>query len=89
MAGDLLVGLSFGWWVDKHNSHHSHPNHQGRDPDIGDGMLAFTNDQVANRGGARALRNESCALTVTIDASPTPRPACSARTPRHFGTCAR
>jgi fatty acid desaturase len=49
VAGDLLVGLSFGWWVDKHNRHHSHPNHEGHDPDIGDGVLAFTTNQVAAR----------------------------------------
>jgi fatty acid desaturase len=48
-AGDLLVGLSFGWWVDKHNRHHAHPNHEGHDPDIGDGVLAFTTEQVAAR----------------------------------------
>ncbi|MDT4982824.1 MAG: hypothetical protein QOF95_314, partial [Pseudonocardiales bacterium] len=23
VAGDLLVGLSYGWWVDKHNRHHA------------------------------------------------------------------
>jgi fatty acid desaturase len=46
-AGNLLTGLSFGWWIDKHNRHHSHPNHEGQDPDIGDGVLAFTTDQVA------------------------------------------
>ena len=48
-AGALLVGLSFGWWVDKHNRHHSHPNHEEHDPDIGDGVLAFTTDQIAAR----------------------------------------
>ena len=48
-AGNLLVGLSFGWWVDKHNRHHSHPNHEGHDPDIGDGVLAFTTGQIAAR----------------------------------------
>src|SRR3954453_12786312 len=48
-AGNLLVGLSFGWWIDKHNRHHSHPNHEGSDPDIGDGVLAFTTDQIAAR----------------------------------------
>jgi hypothetical protein len=25
---DLLVGISFGWWVPKHNRHHSNPNHE-------------------------------------------------------------
>ena len=54
VAGNLLVGLSFGWWVDKHNRHHAHPNHEGHDPDIGDGVLAFTTGQVAaRRGGVR------------------------------------
>jgi fatty acid desaturase len=42
VAGNLLVGLSYGWWLDKHNRHHAHPNHEGQDPDIGDGALAFT-----------------------------------------------
>jgi fatty acid desaturase len=49
LAGNLLVGLSFGWWVDKHNRHHAHPNHEGHDPDIGDGVLAFTTEQIAAR----------------------------------------
>ena len=50
-AGDLLTGLSYGWWVDKHNRHHAKPNFEGHDPDIGDGVLAFTTDQAANRKG--------------------------------------
>ena len=33
--GNALIGLSFGWWVPKHNAHHAHPNQVGRDPDIG------------------------------------------------------
>ena len=36
-VGNALVGLSFGWWVPKHNAHHAHPNEIGRDPDIGEG----------------------------------------------------
>lgn len=49
LVGDLLVGLSYGWWLDKHNRHHAHPNHEGFDPDIGDGVLAFTANQVTVR----------------------------------------
>ncbi len=30
-AGNALIGLSFGWWVPKHNAH---PNEIGRDPDL-------------------------------------------------------
>jgi fatty acid desaturase len=51
LTGNLLVGLSYGWWVGKHNRHHAHPNTEGRDPDIGDGVFAFTTDQVAARTG--------------------------------------
>jgi fatty acid desaturase len=36
-VGNALIGLSFGWWVPKHNAHHAHPNEMGRDPDIGEG----------------------------------------------------
>jgi hypothetical protein len=42
----LLVGISFGWWVPKHNAHHSNPNHQDLDPDISIAALAFTADQA-------------------------------------------
>jgi fatty acid desaturase len=37
IVGNALIGLSFGWWVPKHNAHHAHPNEIGRDPDIGEG----------------------------------------------------
>jgi fatty acid desaturase len=51
LAGNLLVGLSYGWWVGKHNRHHANPNKEGHDPDIGDGVLAFTTTQIAARTG--------------------------------------
>ncbi|WP_406121246.1 acyl-CoA desaturase [Streptomyces canus] len=51
---DLLIGLSYGWWISKHNRHHSHPNHVDRDPDIADGAIAFTEDQARVRSGAYA-----------------------------------
>ena len=38
IVGNALIGLSFGWWVPKHNAHHAHPNELGRDPDIGEGV---------------------------------------------------
>jgi fatty acid desaturase len=51
VLGNLLVGLSYGWWVDTHNRHHANPNHEERDPDVGDGVLAFTTSQAAKRNG--------------------------------------
>jgi fatty acid desaturase len=48
-VGDLGIGLSFGWWIDKHNRHHAHPNQEGRDPDIGPGVLLFVQGQGEGR----------------------------------------
>jgi len=49
-VGNALIGLSFGWWVPKHNAHHAHPNEPGRDPDIGEGVARPASD---GPGGAR------------------------------------
>jgi fatty acid desaturase len=49
--GNYMTGLSYGWWVDTHNRHHANPNHEEHDPDIGDGVLAFTKAQAAKRTG--------------------------------------
>jgi fatty acid desaturase len=51
LLADALVGLSYAWWIDKHNRHHANPNKEGSDPDIADGVLAFTTAQVAARTG--------------------------------------
>jgi len=52
VVGDLLVGLSFGWWVLKHNRHHAKPNHEGHDPDIAGAALAFSARQAEERTDA-------------------------------------
>jgi fatty acid desaturase len=49
--GNLLVGISFGWWVPKHNAHHTNPNDEDLDPDIGIAALAFTAAQASNKQG--------------------------------------
>ncbi len=46
LAGNLAVGLSYGWWIDKHNRHHANPNHEEEDPDVGAGALVWTRDQA-------------------------------------------
>jgi fatty acid desaturase len=54
LHGNLGIGLSYGWWVGKHNRHHAHPNQQGTDPDIMLSVLAFTEPQArAGRGLSR------------------------------------
>ena len=56
LHGNLGIGLSYGWWVDKHNRHHAHPNTEGADPDISIGAIAFTADQARHRGRGRVRR---------------------------------
>jgi fatty acid desaturase len=52
LLGNLGVGLSFGWWLDKHNRHHAHPNHPQLDPDVEPaGPLVFLPGQGAGRRG--------------------------------------
>ena len=51
LHANLLVGISFEWWVDKHNAHHTNPNHQDLDPDISITALAFTADQARAKHG--------------------------------------
>ncbi len=54
--GDLLMGVSYGWWVEKHNLHHANPNHADLDPDIDLPLIAFSPDQAAEkRGVARQI----------------------------------
>ncbi len=53
LAG-LFIGLSFSWWIAKHNSHHAHPNKEGEDPDVGSRVLAFTPEASDRRTGIGA-----------------------------------
>ena len=64
IAGNLLTGLSIGWWMDKHNRHHANPNREDHDPDIGEGVLAFTRTHAGNRRGrlARAITRHQAIL---------------------------
>ena len=49
LCANLLIGLSYSWWIDKHNRHHAHPNDVDRDPDIKGGGVAFTAAQAHAR----------------------------------------
>ncbi|WP_229790970.1 fatty acid desaturase family protein [Zhihengliuella salsuginis] len=50
----LLMGLSFSWWMAKHNTHHAHPNREGTDPDIESNLLALTPAATDRREGLSA-----------------------------------
>jgi len=53
-VGNALIGVCFGWWVPKHNAHHAHPNQVDRDPDMGEGFIAFGSADV-QAGGRHIL----------------------------------
>ncbi len=50
-----LVGLSHGWWIDKHSRHHANPNHEDEDPDVEAGVLVWSEDQARTRTGLAAM----------------------------------
>ncbi|MET8529644.1 acyl-CoA desaturase [Micromonospora sp. NPDC005172] len=63
VAGNAAVGLSYGWWVDKHNRHHANPNHEDEDPDVGAGALVWTYEQaLGTRGFGRWLARRQAYL---------------------------
>ncbi len=54
LLGNLGIGLSYGWWVGKHTRHHTNPNHVDDDPDVGAGVIAWSEQQAQERRGAAA-----------------------------------
>ncbi len=46
ILGDLLVGMSYGWWQHKHTRHHANPNKLGADPDIELPVIAVTPERA-------------------------------------------
>ena len=63
VLSNLGVGLSYGWWVDKHNRHHRHPNEVGLDPDVQRNVLAWTDEQArSQRGPLRVVARHQAAF---------------------------
>jgi len=52
LTADVLLGMSYGWWVQKHNRHHGNPNDVDLDPDIEVGAISYTSEQAQARRGA-------------------------------------
>jgi fatty acid desaturase len=56
LLGNLGIGMSYGWWMDKHTRHHANPNHEGLDPDVEPGALVWTGEQAVAAGSGRFAR---------------------------------
>nr|WP_296071637.1 acyl-CoA desaturase [uncultured Actinoplanes sp.] len=50
IAGNLAIGMSYGYWMDKHTKHHANPNHDDLDPDVGPGVLVWNREAARGKG---------------------------------------
>ncbi len=50
IAGNLAIGMSYGYWMTKHTKHHANPNHDDLDPDVGPGLLVWSREAARGRG---------------------------------------
>ncbi|MFF8730457.1 fatty acid desaturase family protein [Streptomyces sp. NPDC015171] len=63
LFGNLGIGMSYGWWMNKHTRHHAHPNHEELDPDVSPDILVWSAEQArASRGLARLLGGHQALL---------------------------
>jgi len=51
VLANLFAGLSYGFWLRKHNKHHQRPNQIGQDPDIAIRVLSFTTESKLQKKG--------------------------------------
>jgi fatty acid desaturase len=55
LAGNLGVGMSYGWWMDKHTRHHNNPNHDELDPDVAPEVLIWATTSALGRRGLKGF----------------------------------
>ncbi|MFJ9407938.1 fatty acid desaturase family protein [Streptomyces sp. NPDC101393] len=56
LFANLGIGMSYGWWMNKHTRHHANPNHEELDPDVVPDILVWSQDQArAAKGLPRVL----------------------------------
>ncbi|MFY1677476.1 fatty acid desaturase family protein [Streptomyces sp. WMMC905] len=63
LFGNLAIGMSYGWWMNKHTRHHANPNHEGLDPDVAPDILVWSTAQARHSSGlARAIGGHQALL---------------------------
>ncbi|MCN9240591.1 acyl-CoA desaturase [Streptomyces sp. RY43-2] len=55
LFGNLGIGMSYGWWMNKHTRHHANPNHEDLDPDVAPDILVWSTDQARESSGLARL----------------------------------
>jgi fatty acid desaturase len=51
LVGNLGIGMSYGWWMNKHTRHHANPNHEEHDPDVAPDILVWSQRQASEAKG--------------------------------------
>ncbi|TQO18657.1 fatty acid desaturase [Rhodoglobus vestalii] len=51
ILADLVVGISYAWWMNKHSRHHANPNTVDKDPDIETDFIIFQKDKATGLKG--------------------------------------
>ncbi|QIQ06305.1 fatty acid desaturase family protein [Streptomyces liangshanensis] len=51
IAGNLGIGMGYGWWQDKHSRHHANPNHEELDPDVNPDIFVWSQAQAREATG--------------------------------------
>ncbi len=51
LQANTLLGMSYAWWLETHNAHHSHPNELDMDPDISIPALCYSEEEAQKRNG--------------------------------------
>jgi fatty acid desaturase len=51
LVANLLLGMSYGWWMNKHTRHHANPNHEEKDPDVSPDILVWSRRQAREAKG--------------------------------------
>jgi fatty acid desaturase len=55
IAANVGVGMSYGWWMDKHTRHHNNPNHDELDPDVAPEVLIWATESAWGRRGLKGF----------------------------------
>lgn len=59
ILANLFAGLSYGFWIKKHNRHHNKPNQINYDPDIAIRVLSFTPESLNQKKGVEKLLSKN------------------------------
>ncbi|MGW4154776.1 fatty acid desaturase family protein [Micromonospora chersina] len=55
IAANIAVGMSYGWWMEKHTRHHNNPNHDDLDPDVSSEVLIWASGSARGRRGLKGF----------------------------------